>query len=95
MYVTLPHHHQDLLTYLYPGISHSFLPNTFNVRNNSGNLYYFTWFSFLVSISIVASCYSEMTGGNVSSGTSTTDEAEKAANGEIQVENIPSDQEQF
>lgn len=60
---------------------------------NSGNLYYFSWFSFLVSISIFASCYSEMTGGAPAGNA--TDEEDKAANGEIQVENLPTDQEQL
>ena len=59
-------------------------------------MYYFSWFSFLVSISILASCYSEMTGGGPGvANNNSTDEENKAANGEIQVENIPTDQEQF
>jgi len=58
---------------------------------SSGNLYYFSWCSFLVSVSIVASCYADLTGG----GVGPTAEVEKDANGDIEVENLPTDQEQF
>jgi len=79
----------------------AFITSTKGPGSAIGNLYYFTWFSFLVSVSIVASCYSEMTGGSEPSGNSSNnngiEDADKAANGEIQVESLPpsSDQEQF
>jgi hypothetical protein len=59
-----------------------------------GNLYYFSWASFLVSVSILASCYEDLTGGSVAQQANDSD-AEKAANGEIQIESLPpgSDQE--
>lgn len=75
---------------------HNDKPSLTSTTNYSGNLYYFSWFSFLVSISILASCYSEMTGGAPgSNNNNATSEEDKAANGEIQVENLPTDQEQF
>lgn len=61
-----------------------------------GNLYYFSWGSFLVSVGILASCYEELRGGGAAAQQqANASDAEKAANGEIQIESLPpgSDQE--
>lgn len=63
----------------------------------SGNLYYFTWLSFLVSVAIVSACYQDLTGGAPSPATNNNgdDPNNKANNGEIQIEQLPPDHEQF
>lgn len=58
-----------------------------------GNLYYFSWLSFLCTVMLVASCYADLTGGTPASN-SNNDE-DKDDNGDIQVEQLPADQEQF
>ena len=58
----------------------------------SGNLYYFTWLAFLISVAIVSSCYSDMFGG----APSAQHDEEKDSNGDIQIEQLPPDhQENF
>jgi hypothetical protein len=57
-------------------------------------LYYFSWASFLVSIGILASCYEELTGGNAAQQQNDSD-AEKAANGEIQIESLPPGSDEY
>ncbi|CAB9519890.1 expressed unknown protein [Seminavis robusta] len=72
----------------------AFITSAKGPGSSIGNLYYFTWFSFLVSLAIASSCYSDMTSVNLQQ-TGPGDDAEKADSGDIQIEQLPPDQEQF
>jgi hypothetical protein len=73
-----------LLLCIMNGFGVAFITSANGPGSPIGNLYYFTWLSFLCSFMLVANCYDDYS--NVGTPAETTDE--EKANGDVEVETI-------
>jgi hypothetical protein len=73
-----------LLLCIMNGFGVAFITSAKGPGSPIGNLYYFTWLSFLCSFMLVASCYDDYS--SVGTPDETTDEDK--ANGDVEVETI-------
>ena len=82
----------SLLLAIFNGFGVAFITSAAGPGSPIGNLYYFTWLSFLCSLMLCASCYEDYNNaGAEGTGNASGDIEAGKANGDIPVENLEGD----